>query len=410
MSPILNMSVKKDKNKRGLIRELYFSRMLSCADLCDKMDKSLPLITKLVNELIEENKIVESGLAASTGGRRPVMYSIREDVNYIVAVSMDQLITRIALLNMHNEFVGEVMKVDLPLKGNDEALNILTLAIDKFVQNSPIPKEKIIGIGIAMPGFVDAQKGINYSFLKTNKSITHFISKALELPVFIDNDSSLIALAELRFGAAIAEKNVMVINMGWGVGLGMILDGALYRGEIGFAGEFSHIPLFNNNKLCSCGKQGCLETETSLLVLVENAKKGLAAGRISCLQNVPFEVPEEANQMIIQAALEGDQFAIELLSDIGLIVGRGVAILIHLLNPKLIVLSGRGAMAGRIWKAPIQQALTEYCIPRLVHNTDIKVSELGHQAEMIGAAALVMENIERLKPAKTEVPNYEQVL
>lgn len=95
------MSVKKDKNKRGLIRELYFSRMLSCADLCDKMDKSLPLITKLVNELIEEDKIVESGLAASTGGRRPVMYSIREDVNYIVAVSMDQLIIPRLVHNTH---------------------------------------------------------------------------------------------------------------------------------------------------------------------------------------------------------------------------------------------------------------------------------------------------------------------
>lgn len=406
------MPTKKTKHKRNILSELYFSGLLSSADLCERLDKSLPLVTKLVNELIDDNFVVESGLAPSTGGRRPLMYALRADIQYVVAVSMDQLMTRIALLDMQNQYIGPIAKVDLPLKGNDRALQSLTEAIVDFVHNAPIDSEKIVGIGIAMPGFVDFHKGINYSFLKApnQPSITKYISKALGLPVLIDNDSSLIALAELRFGTAIKEKNALVINMNWGVGLGLILNGALYRGEIGFAGEFSHIPLFNNNKLCSCGKQGCLETETSLLVLIENARKGLASGRVSSLQDMPFDAPEEANNRIVKAALEGDQFAIELLSDIGMTVGRGVAILIHLLNPKMIVLSGRGAMAGRIWQAPIQQALTEYCIPRLAHNTVIKVSELGYQAELIGAAALVMENFEQLNHFKADIPDYEQVV
>ena len=134
-----------------------------------------------------------------------------------------------------------------------------------------------------------SKKVLITSFLKSNEgSITKFISKAVGLPVFIDNDSSLIALAELRFGAAKNEKNAMIINMGWGVGLGLILDGALYRGDNGFAGEFSHIPVFTNNKLCSCGKNGCLETETSLLVLVEKALDGLKSGRVSSLKGISF--------------------------------------------------------------------------------------------------------------------------
>jgi predicted NBD/HSP70 family sugar kinase len=403
------MSDKNKAYKRGIIKEFYFSRLLSCADLCDKMDKSLPLVTRLIDELIEENRVIENGLGQSTGGRRPLMYSIRADIQYVVAVSMDQLVTRIALLDMHNNYIGAVLKVDLVLKDNDKSLAILTEAIAAFIDSAPVEKKKIVGIGISMPGFVDAQKGINYSFLKTsNDSITVHISKAVGLPVLIDNDSSLIALAELQFGAAVREKNAMVINMNWGVGLGMILDGAIYRGEIGFAGEFSHIPLFNNNKLCSCGKHGCLETETSLLVLVEKAKEGLLAGRISSLQNIPFDNPEVANNLIINAANRGDQFAVELLSEIGLKIGRGVSILIHLLNPKLIVLSGRGAMAGKIWQAPIQQALNEYCIPRLAHNTNIIVSQLSYQADMIGAASLIMENFDRLYSSKVGTLRYEQ--
>jgi predicted NBD/HSP70 family sugar kinase len=404
------MQLKKDQNKLGIIKELYFSRSLSCADLCERRDKSLPLITKLLNELLEDEVIVESGLAPSTGGRRPVMYSIRPDFQYVVAVSMDQLITRIALMDLHNNYIGAIEKVDLPLKGNDYALHDLTTAIDSFIQNSPIKPDKITGIGIAMPGFINPEKGINYSFLQAQGSIVGHLVQTLGIPVFIDNDSSLIALAELRFGAALHERHAMVINMGWGVGLGMILDGALYRGEIGFAGEFSHIPLFNNNKLCSCGKYGCLETETSLLVLVENARRGIEQGRATTLDGQVLGAPEEANHAIIKAALNGDKFAVELLSEIGLKIGRGVSILIHLLNPKLIVLSGRGAMAGKIWQAPIQQALNEYCIPRLADNTVIKVSELGYQAEMIGAAALVMENFEQHHLTRFNANSYEQAL
>jgi predicted NBD/HSP70 family sugar kinase len=398
------MADKKTLYKRSILKQFYFAQSLSCADLCEKMDKSLPLITKLIGELIEEGKVVETGLAPSTGGRRPLMYSIKRDIQYIVAVSMDQLITRIAVMDMQNNIVGGVKKVDLPLDKNPQSLFRLTEAIADFLKNTQIDIQKIAGIGIAMPGFIDVKKGINYSFLETLEGgITKYISKAVGLPVFIDNDSSLIALAELRFGAAGNEQNVMVINMGWGVGLGLILDGELYRGDNGFAGEFSHIPVFTNNKLCGCGKKGCLETETSLLVLVEKAIEGIKEGRVSSLQNIPYDNPEEANNLIVKSALEGDQFAVELLSEIGYKIGRGVAILIHLLNPKLIVLSGRGSIAGKIWQAPIQQALNEYCIPKLAHNATIEVSDLGFKAELIGAATLVMENFEHIKERKLDL-------
>ncbi len=223
-----------------------------------------------------------------------------------------------------------------------------------------------------MPGFIDVEKGINYSFFDNKgKSITNYLSEKLSLPVYIDNDSSLIALAELRFGKAQHKKNAMIINIGWGVGLGMVLDGKLFRGHNGFAGEFSHIPMFNNNKLCSCGKSGCLETETSLLVVIEKAKQGLQAGRLSVLGgDFPSGHFEQDCEKIITAALKGDQFAVELLSEVGYNIGRGVAVLIHLMNPELIILSGRGALAGNVWQAPIQQALNEHCIPRLAVNAE----------------------------------------
>jgi predicted NBD/HSP70 family sugar kinase len=404
------MSKKRISDKSKVLRELYFAKSMSCADLSNQLNRSLPLITKLINELLEEETIVEVGYAASTGGRRPQMYAIKADTLYIVAVSMDQLFTRIALVDTENQFVGEISQIELPLTQNPHALEKLVEAIGDFLIFSKVDKSKIVGVGIGMPGFVDVEKGINYSFFEIIGSYTNlprFISSSIDLPVFIDNDSSLIALAELRFGAAIGKKNAMVVNVGWGVGLGMILNGNIYRGELGFAGEFSHIPLFTNNKLCSCGKSGCLETETSLLVLIENAKEQLRLGRISKIQEESLAYPEEAYGLIVKYAFQGDRLAVELISDIAYKIGRGVAILIHLLNPELIVLSGRGSRAGKIWQAPIQQALNEYCIPRLAQQTRVQISELGFETELIGAAALVMENLEYFDISKLEVTDFE---
>ncbi|HTD93207.1 MAG TPA: ROK family transcriptional regulator [Chitinophagaceae bacterium] len=380
---------------KGLIlKEFYFSGHLSCADLSEKIGKSLPLTMKIVNELMNEGIVVESGYAPSSGGRRPVMYTVKADTIYIVAVAMDQLVTRISIMNMHNDHVGDIAEFELPLQRNPTALTTLGEKIVQVIDSSGVEKKKIIGVGIGMPGFIDFKKGTNYSFLETtDKTITQYLSDKIGLPVYIDNDSSLIALAELRFGAAQHKKNAMVINIGWGVGLGMILNGELFRGHNGFAGEFSHIPLFNNNKMCVCGKSGCLETEASLLVVIEKAGTELQEGRVSGIgQPFPTGHFEQDWKIIITAALKGDQFAVELLSDSGYKIGKGVAILVHVINPESVILSGRGALAGKLWQAPIQQALNEHCIPRLALNTSIEVSTLGYQAELIGAAALVLEN------------------
>lgn len=389
---------KQTAYKRKIKKALYFEKNLSSSDLSLLTQKSLPLTIKVLNELLDEKKVVETGYAISTGGRRPQTYALKPDLMYVVSVAMDQLITRIAILNMQNEIVGEVQKVQLPLANNPKALEELTREIDQFIKKSRIPKSKIVGIGIGMPGFVDVKKGVNHSFLKpkSGHSMVSYIKSVIDLPVLIDNDSSLIALAEFRLGAARHKKNVMVINIGWGVGLGMIVNGELFRGQNGFAGEFSHIPLFTNNKLCSCGKTGCLETETSLLVIAEKAMKGLKEGRVSFLKNLSLEKVEETFKAIIDAAIKGDKFAVELLSEAGYNIGRGVAILIHLLNPELVILSGRGSAAGKIWMAPIQQAINEHCIPKISENTEVQISSLGYEAELIGAAALVMEHYDTI--------------
>ena len=395
-----------DKNellKRTLKKQLYFAKKLSGADLSAGIEKSLPITMKLLTELIKDGEVVELGYAPSTGGRRPMLYTLQKDVYFILTVAMDQLFTRIGIMDMEHKFVAPVERIELPLADNPGALRQLAGLIEDYITRSGIEKSKIAGLGIGMPGFIDVKKGINYSFLDTpGSNVVDYLEQQLMLPVHIDNDSSLIALAELKFGAARNKRNVMVVNISWGVGLGLLLNGELFRGQNGFAGEFSHIPVFSTDKLCSCGKTGCLETEASLLVVVQKALKGIREGRVSSFHDIASKNQEEACEAIIRAAVNGDKFCIEVLSEVGYNIGKGVAILIHILNPELIVLSGRGTTAGKLWRTPIQQALNEHCIPRLAENTEIEISTLGLQAELLGAAALVMENFDKDKKKKNQ--------
>ncbi|ULQ51499.1 ROK family protein [Flavihumibacter fluvii] len=397
--------------KRAILKQLYFQNVMSCAEISTKINRSIPLTTRIIEELIHEDYVMEVGFAPSSGGRRPMMYSLQDNIFYVLSVAMDQLVTRISLVANHNNHFGEIKKIELPLHNNPDALPILAESIEAVIAKSGVDKCRIIGVGIGMPGFIDSKRGINHSFLETtDKNIIQYLSEKINLPVYIDNDSSLIALAELKFGNARNKANAMVLNISWGVGLGLVLNGELFRGHSGFAGEFSHMPLFNNNKLCSCGKTGCLETETSLLVLIEKVNEGLKSGRTSILSKSRHSGhPEAEYEAIINAALKGDQFAIEILSHAGYNIGRGIAILVHLLNPESIVLSGRGSIGGKLWLTPIQQALNEHCIPKIAEKMEISISPLGNDAELIGAAALVMEHYDESNPDQTTL-NKQQVL
>ncbi|RYY20367.1 MAG: ROK family protein [Chitinophagaceae bacterium] len=349
---------------------------------------------KTLGELIRPGFIREIGLAPSTGGRRPVMYSI----------------PRIGMHDLSNNILFKVETHELILEDNADCLRELTNLIKAFISDSGIGISKILGVGIGMPGFIDVVKGVNYSYLHIEgNSLVSYVGNELNLPVYIDNDSSLIALAELRFGAARHTKNSMVLNMSWGVGLGMVLDDKIFRGHNGFAGEFSHIPLFANGKLCSCGKQGCLETEASLTVIIEKAIQGIADGKLTKLKGLSIIHLDQSIETFLAAVNHGDKFATELLSSAAYTIGRGVAILIHILNPEVIIISGRGSLAGKVLQAPIQHALNEHCIPRLAANTIIRVSELGMNAQLLGAAALVMENFaldENPEPGNRTEPAY----
>lgn len=374
-------------NHSETIKCLYYNKILTSADISNYTGKSIPHTVKVLNELIKEGYVQEKGLALSSGGRRPLNYSLISNTHCLLSVAMDQFSAQMVIVDMNNRFITDIKRYDFNI--NHLKAESLILCIDEFISDCNLAKRSILGIGISMPGFVDTEKGINYSYLNVaDQPLVDYLQQRISIPVFVDNDSTAIALAEQRFGVAAHVKNVMVLNLGWGIGLGMVLNDKIFRGNNGLAGEFSHIPLFKNGKLCTCGKHGCLETEASLIAVTATAKEGISKGQITSLVNYK---DIDAN-IIITEAIKGDVFSVKLISEAAYHVGEGLAILIHLMNPAAIVLSGKGSIVGKLWLAPIQQAINEYCIPRLTSYTNIFISNLNTKAQLIGSAALVVEH------------------
>src|SRR5690606_23474987 len=223
-----------DHLKKTIFKLLYYNGALSVAELSLHTNKSIPNITSIMSGLLKDGYAVEHGLAPSTGGRRAVTYRLNKKVkSYIVAVAMDQFITRVVIYNLANEATYPETAFPLPLQDNPEAFQQLCLAIERYITSANIKRENIVGIGIAMPGFIDVEKGVNASFFTDDDHIglRDRLIQRLGLPVYIENDSSAIAIAELHFGAAKGLQDVMVVNMGWGIGLGMIVNGSLFRGH-----------------------------------------------------------------------------------------------------------------------------------------------------------------------------------
>ncbi|RZK50135.1 MAG: ROK family protein [Pedobacter sp.] len=383
----------------SILQELFYLENATCNQLTLRVQKSLPLVAKAINDLENWNFIKDTGLAPSSGGRRPLNYSLVNNRFYFILVSSDQFSTQIGIYDWGMNLVHPINRITLEIQQSDALFKIVN-TIKEYIHDAGIESNLIMGIGFGMPGFIQATEGINHTYLTppTNFYLREYLSQEIGLPVFIENDSRLIALSELKFNKELNQEHSLVINLGWGIGLGILINDSLFTGSDGFAGEFSHIPLSDDKILCTCGKQGCLEAVASLTAIVKKAIKEIDKGRSTRLQALKkLDNRNDMVDLIFNEALAGDQFAIELIADAAYSIGKGLAILIHILNPKEIVLSGKSSPILNFMMAPMQQALHRFCIPKLFSNIEIKASTLGPDAVFKGAAILVMQQLNKEK-------------
>ena len=249
-------------------------------------------------------------------------------------------------------------------------------------------------MGVNLTGRVNHQTGYSYSYyISEEKPIRSILEQGFGWPVFIENDSRGMAFGEYMSGIAGDARTVLFLNVGWGLGMGMVLDGKLFNGKSGFSGEIGHFPLLDNHQICRCGKVGCLETGASGLALHRLIGERLAEGHPSILSAAFAEGREITLNDILDAVAKEDVTAIECVEQVGSTLGRAVAGLINLFNPDVVVIGGRLCVTEQYLMPPLLGAVSRLSLNLVNNDTVIKVSRLGNKAGAVGASLLAKHRL-----------------
>jgi glucokinase-like ROK family protein len=375
--------------KRLIINYLDITGNATIAELAKKLNISAPKITNLVTDLIEDGLIKDYGKVDSTGGRRASLYGLVANSCFFIGVDIKSYYINIGLLDFKKNLVTVKEKIAYRLENSQEAYQQLISIIKSFIKDAPAEKQKILGIGINLSGRVNHTTGYSYSFFHFHEEpLSQTIKQDIGIRTFLENDSKAMAYGEFCSGAVNNEKNVLFVNMDYGLGLGILIDSKVYYGKSGFSGEFGHIPFFNNEIICHCGKKGCLETEASGIALIRNFKEKIEQGATSSLVKKGKNIRELRVIDIVQAANTGDVLSIELIAAIGEKMGKGLAILINIFNPELVILGGTLAETGDYIRLPIKSALNKYSLNLVSSDTKLVISKLGEKAGVMGGCLM----------------------
>ncbi len=389
-----NNSQRKARLKQQLVSKLYKEGQLSIHDLCESFKHSAPTIAKTINVLIKQQLVIKTGVGGSSGGRRPGLYSINPSSHYVMAVDLERSFIRIGIFDFANKPVSKVYEFNDGLDTLLDVFDFITQKVNELLKSHRISKKKVLGIGLSLPGLIDIHTGLSYTYLMDNKPVAETLSELTEIRTYVEHDTKLMAWGEQAFGLAKGIDNVLCLNIGSGIGLSMILNGTIYKGHSGYAGEFGHIQIDNKGDLCHCGKVGCIETQAAGKSLILKAEKLIESG-------VQTELREKCSSIlnklttkdIIEKARSGDRVSIQLLNDAGDALGKGLAVLINIFNPELIILGGELSKATEFLFAPIEDNLEVHSLGRIRKDAQLVVSELGDNARIMGSVALVMNKI-----------------
>lgn len=391
-----------DNEGRSIKQSARIIKYLSKSDsavalsgIANYLKLSVPTVTKLMNELKKRELIVLEGKKETENGRKPVVYTLRKDKFFAVGVEI--LLKRINVEIFSIDLKSEFSQTDrsFVLADNKECCNEVVEFINNAIEQSGIPRDYIIGVGVGLTGRVNSHLGRSYNYFSfDDPPVAEYLSSQLNLPVFIDNDTRVIGLAEQVVGKLKNISNTLIVNISRGIGMSIMANRRFITGSSGFAGEFGHMQFrCNDGRLCICGKKGCLETEVSGRALETDLAEAIAKGELSVRFN-STNIADVRYDDIIEAANGGDQLSTSLLQAQGEKLGIALGNIINLLNPEMIVISGKYARVGSFFRDSIRYGLHKTALKDPLANCQISSSEIAAISGAIGAAALVYKRYE----------------
>jgi predicted NBD/HSP70 family sugar kinase len=370
---------------------------ISRASLAEKTGTSPFLISKTCDQLLAAKFISEAGQGDSTGGRRPTLLSLKPNLGRLIGVDLGAVNVRIAMTDFSGNLIDYVKDASHADKGPDVALRRLTQLIDEMLAKAGVAASELNGIGIGISAVLERSTGVALFWPKLplwmNVPVKKILEEKYKTLVELDDTSRTQAFAEFRLGAMASTKHFIYVAVGAGVGAALFLDGKLYSGAAGFAGEFGHVTVSEDGPLCSCGNRGCLETMVSASALIRKARLGLAEGLSNTLMQLSQENPKHLSvEMLAKAASQGDRFTRRLLSDTAISLGTSLVSLVNLLNPELIVIGGGVASAlGELMLPEIERIVRDRAMIQGEGQVEIRISKLQEKDWALGATLLVVE-------------------
>jgi predicted NBD/HSP70 family sugar kinase len=356
----------------------------SRADIARHTGLSRSTVSSLVADLQDDGLIVERDAApdgtASTGGRPPALIALGRSAGVALGIDFGKRHLTVAASDLSHEILAETRR-EMPddydaRRGLDEAAAL----VDEVLEDAGVAREKVLGVGLGMPGPIHLPTGVvgSSTILPgwVGAHVAEEMSQRLPLPVHVDNDANLGALAELHWGAGRGTSSLAYIKIATGIGAGLVVERRLFRGAGGTAGEIGHTTIDETGPICRCGSRGCLETFAGAPAIVELLKPSLG--------------PDTTAEMIVEHAVDGHLGAKRAIGDAGRHIGSALANLCNLFNPELIVVGGTLAAAGEVLLEPMREAVQRRAIPSAAEDVEIVTGVLGDRAEVLGAVALVL--------------------
>ena len=375
--------------KKRIINYYIYNGSSTIPDLSKELDLSVPTVTKFINEMHDAGDINDYGKLETSGGRHPNLYGLNPEAGYFIGVDIQKFAVNIGLINFKGDMVE--LEVDIPYKfeNTEESLNELIKIIINFIKNVKIDKDKILNININISGRVSPETGYSHSIFNFEKlPLAKILAQRIGYNVTVDNDTRAMAHGEYLQGCVKNEKNILFINISWGLGLSIIIDGKSYTGKSGFAGEIGHVHTYDNQLICHCGKKGCLETEASgialhriLLERIKNGESSILSEKVKANETITLDE-------IIDAVRKEDVLCIEIIEEIGQKLGQQIAGLINIFNPELVIIGGTLSLTGDYITQPIKSAVRKYSLNLVNKDTTIINSQLKDKAGIVGACML----------------------
>lgn len=373
MQVIENSDIKTN-NKKRIIKLLAKERELTKLEISRKLDISVPTVTTIVGELIEEGIVLEAGMATSTGGRKPVIIKFLPNSRFSIGLELGKEYIRAVLTDLDSKIIEDKRKA-LDDTNEDEILDKMKCLINEVLESSENVHEKLLGIGFSLPGTVneaDLKLEIATNFKLRNLYFKEF-QDYFNVPIYLENEANAGALGESKLGVAKALTNLIYVSITEGVGGGILINESMYKGKSMRAGEIGHMTIYKNGRTCNCGKSGCWETYASNRALINDYYEAT---------NIKASNIGE----IIEKFQSGDHLAARVIETYIEDLAEGIGNLNFIFNPDYIVIGGEISKYSKVFQSKLVAKI--FNNNQFYNEGDVEIlfSSLGSDSNILGAS------------------------